>query len=82
MDWVKKGKFKTSHPNLETYAEIQLIARFLAGFSEEAISGLYKLWSDLGAKGCASKPFPLGKGVLKHPKILNSAAFSAKKDKD
>ena len=81
MKWVRESKHKTGHPSLENYNEIQLIVRFLNGFNPEALEHIFALWSALGDKGLANKPFPLAKGVIRDPRILTSDAFSSGKDK-
>ena len=44
--------------------------------------GLVALWSLRGDLGLVNKPFPIGKGTSNDPRILSSAAFGSRKEKE
>ena len=81
--WLSNNKAEAAHPHLKSYTEISYRARFLKGFCEEAWQYLRgEVASELGRRGLAHKPFPIGTRVLMSADILNAKAFSSAKDKE
>ena len=81
--WLNSKKVSLLHPQIKCYADVALRHRFLRGFSSEARQRLHDvLVLPMGARGLASKPFPISRAVLMDPAILTSEAFGTVKEKE